>query len=183
MSLEVLIFMSEKPRVYITDFINDDLSAERGILGDLADVRALGAERESQLEGRIEDAACIMIYHFLSVRAATIARLTQCKLIVRCGVGIDNVDWAAARAQGIPVCNVPDYGTEDVADTAIAMLSALSEPGQSDVRFRQRAFQDRSGTVRVRDQTHRLSSGRYSMTGLPPRRKTRSAKPSPAMSP
>jgi D-3-phosphoglycerate dehydrogenase/C-terminal binding protein len=118
--------MPEKPRVYITDFIDDDLSVERRILDGLADVRSLGAERESQLEGRIEDAACIMMYHVLSLRAPAIARLTQCKLIVRCGVGIDNVDWAAARARGIPVCNVPDYGTEDVADTAIAMLLALT---------------------------------------------------------
>jgi D-3-phosphoglycerate dehydrogenase/C-terminal binding protein len=118
--------MPEKPRIYVTDFIDDDLSVERHILDGLADVQSLGAERESQLEGRIEDAACIMMYHFLSLRAETIARLTQCKLIVRCGVGIDNVDWAAARAKGIPVCNVPDYGTEDVADTAIAMMLALT---------------------------------------------------------
>jgi D-3-phosphoglycerate dehydrogenase/C-terminal binding protein len=47
-------------------------------------------------------------------------------LIVRCGVGVDNVDWAAARANGIPVANVTDYGTEDVADSAIGMLLTLA---------------------------------------------------------
>jgi len=60
------------------------------------------------------------------VRAATINRLNHCKVIVRCGVGVDNVDCVAARARGIPVCNVPDYGTEDVADTAIAMMMTLA---------------------------------------------------------
>jgi C-terminal binding protein len=118
--------MSEKPRVYITDFLKDDLSVEKGILGDLAEVRALGAEREEQLAGRIEDASCVMMYHFLSVGAGTIARLRNCRLIVRCGVGIDNVDIRAARARGIPVCNVPDYGTEEVADSAIGMLLSLA---------------------------------------------------------
>jgi C-terminal binding protein len=118
--------MSEKPRVYITDFINDDLAVEREILGDLAEVRALGAEKEEQLAGRMDDAACVMMYHFLTVGAGTIARLQNCRLIIRCGVGIDNVDLEAARARGIPVCNVPDYGTEEVADSAIGALLVLA---------------------------------------------------------
>lgn len=118
--------MPARSRIYITDFINDQLEVEKRILGDLADVVALDAEREEQLEGRIEDGACVMVYHQLGVGAGTIGRLKQCKLIVRCGVGIDNVDIRAARARGIPVCNVPDYGTEDVADTAIGMMLALT---------------------------------------------------------
>ncbi len=118
--------MSEKPRVYVTDFINDELAVEKSILGDIADIRALGVEREDQLKGRIEDGACIMMYHMVKMGAGTIGRLEQCKLIVRCGVGIDNVDVAAARARGITVCNIPDYGTEDVADTTIAMMLILT---------------------------------------------------------
>jgi C-terminal binding protein len=117
--------MPEKPLVLITDFIADDLALENRILGDIAEVRALNAEREEQLSGRIEDATCIMMYHFLTLGAETINRLKHCKLIVRCGVGFDNVDRIASRNRGIAVCNVPDYGTEDVADTAIAMLTVL----------------------------------------------------------
>jgi D-3-phosphoglycerate dehydrogenase/C-terminal binding protein len=45
---------------------------------------------------------------------------------VRCGVGIDNVDYTAARKRGIPVANVPDYGTEDVADSAIGLMLGLA---------------------------------------------------------
>src|SRR5215472_10764929 len=118
--------MAQRARVYITDFIGDDLAVEQRILGELAEVRALRAEREKQLDGRIEDAVCLMVYHFLSLSAKTINRLRQCKLIVRCGVGVDNVDRAAARRQGITVANVPDYGTEDVADMAIGMLLSLA---------------------------------------------------------
>ena len=117
---------AERPRVYITDFIGDDLTVERRVLAELAEVQALGAQREEQLDGRIEDASCLMVYHFLGLSAKTIHRLQHCKLIVRCGVGVDNVDRAAARQKGIIVANVPDYGTEDVADTAIGMLLTLA---------------------------------------------------------
>ncbi len=115
-----------RPRVYITDFLTGDLAVENRILGDLAEVQALGAEREDQLRGRIEDAACLMVYHFLGIGAETIARLQQCRLIVRCGVGVDNVDWAAARQRDIAVANIPDYGTEDVADTALGLILGLA---------------------------------------------------------
>jgi len=118
--------MTPRPRVYVADFITDDLAIEKGILGDIAHVVALNAQGEEQLRGRIEDGDCLMVYHFVSVGAESIARLRQCKLIVRCGVGVDNVDWAAARRQGIAVTNIPDYGTEDVADTAIAMMLTLA---------------------------------------------------------
>jgi D-3-phosphoglycerate dehydrogenase/C-terminal binding protein len=67
-----------------------------------------------------------MVYHTLRITRATIERLERCKLIVRCGVGYDNVDHAFARSRGIPVANVPDYGTEEVADSAIGMLLALT---------------------------------------------------------
>ena len=116
---------TEKPRVYITDFIEGSLEVERRILGEVADIEALAAQREGQLRGRIEDAACLMVYHFLGLSAESIGRLSNCKLIVRCGVGVDNVDCIAARKKGIAVANVPDYGTEDVADTAIGMMLSL----------------------------------------------------------
>jgi D-3-phosphoglycerate dehydrogenase/C-terminal binding protein len=117
---------AQKPRVYITDFISGNLEIERRVLGPLATIEALGAEREEQLRGHIEDATCLMVYHFLALGAKTIGALKKCKLIVRCGVGVDNVDCAAARKKRIAVANVPDYGTEDVADTAIGLMLSLA---------------------------------------------------------
>jgi D-3-phosphoglycerate dehydrogenase/C-terminal binding protein len=67
-----------------------------------------------------------MMYHYLTISEATINSLEHCRLIVRCGVGFDNVDRDAARRRGIVVANVPDYGTEDVADTALGMALTLS---------------------------------------------------------
>ena len=118
--------MARRFQVVLTDFINDQLEPERQVLGEIADVVALDAYSEEDLIGRIEDADAVMLFHNLAVTACTIERLRQCKLIVRCGVGIDNVDRAAARTRGIPVANVPDYGTEEVADSAIGLMLALT---------------------------------------------------------
>ena len=113
-------------KVVITGFIQDDLAPERDVLGELADVTALGANHDDELTGRIEDADAILQYHTVTISRNTIERLGQCKLIVRCGVGYDNVDWKFAGQRGIPVANIPDYGTEEVADSAIAMALSLA---------------------------------------------------------
>jgi len=118
--------MTPENKVYITDFISDALEPERRILGDLAEVAALDGHSEEDVSGRIEDAAAIMLYHNMALTARTIERLRCCKLIMRCGVGYDNVDHAFARQRGIPVANVPDYGTEEVADSAIGMMLSLA---------------------------------------------------------
>ena len=118
--------MADRFQVIVTDFIADALEPERRILGALADITALDAYSEDDLAGRIEQADAVMMYHNLALSRKTIERLTRCKLIVRCGVGIDNVDHAFAATRSIAVANVPDYGSEEVADTALAMLEDLA---------------------------------------------------------
>ena len=118
--------MSEQFQVIIADFLHDELQPERQILGEIAEVTALDARSEDELAGRIERADAVIIYAELALTRRTIERLERCKLIVRGGVGVDNVDLEFARQQGIPVANVPDYGSEEVADTAIAMILALT---------------------------------------------------------
>ncbi|MFN4906563.1 MAG: C-terminal binding protein, partial [Planctomycetota bacterium] len=113
-------------KVVITDLIVEPLSFERDVLHSIADLTALDAMQESELIGRIEDADAIMVYNYFRFTRASIERIDLCKIIVRPCVGYDGLDIAAARERGIPVCNVPAYGTEDVADSAIAMAVALS---------------------------------------------------------
>jgi C-terminal binding protein len=112
--------------VAITDFVDDALETERRILKGVAEVTALVGHCEADLVGRVEKADALIVFHELSLTAATINRLEQCRLIVRAGVGVDNVDGRAARERGIPLVNVPDYGSEEVADTALAMLMSLA---------------------------------------------------------
>ncbi len=113
-------------RVVVADFITDALAPEREILGDIADVITLDAASEADLIGKVEEADALMMYHNIAITRDTISRLKRCKVIVRCGVGYDNVDYRFARECGIPVANVPDYGTEEVADSAIGLTLALT---------------------------------------------------------
>jgi phosphoglycerate dehydrogenase-like enzyme len=68
----------------------------------------------------------VLLWHEMNFTSEVIDKLANCKVIVRAGVGFDNVDLKAAGKKGIIVCNVPDYGTNDVADHTIAMILSLS---------------------------------------------------------
>ncbi len=52
-------------------------------------------------------------------------QLERCRILVTPKVGFDNLDTARWGQRGIPVCNVPDYGTQEVADHALALLLSL----------------------------------------------------------
>lgn len=56
---------------------------------------------------------------------AIIEKAVRCCINVRPAVGYDAVDIARWGRHGVPVCNTPDYGTQEVADHAIALLLAL----------------------------------------------------------
>lgn len=118
--------MSHLPKVVITDLIIEPLDYERQVLEGSADLIALNAMSEAELEGKIEDADAIMVYHYFRFTRASIDRLRNCKVIVRPGVGYDGIDIEVARERGIPVCNVPDYGTEEVADSALTLSLGLA---------------------------------------------------------
>jgi len=52
-------------------------------------------------------------------------KLKYCKIIARAGVGYDMINVKACRENGIEVCNLPDYCTEEVADHTVALLMAV----------------------------------------------------------
>jgi C-terminal binding protein len=152
-----------RAKVVITDFI-EETSVEDRLLGDLADLTACQVMNESELVGQIEDADAVMLYHFIRLTKATIERLKNCKLIVRCGVGYDNVDRHFARERGIPVANVPDYGTEEVSDSAIGLMLSLSRG----INFLNRRLQRGHGVWSYLQTVplHRLRGRTFGIVGL-----------------
>lgn len=67
-----------------------------------------------------------VITQFAPVNAEVISSLSAAKVIVRYGIGVDNVDLAKAREMGIPVCNVPDFCLDEVADHTLALILAAT---------------------------------------------------------
>jgi glycerate dehydrogenase len=98
---------------------------------DWRGVEALGSltvhERSNadEIVARAADAD-ILFTNKTPVNAATIAALPALRCIVVLATGYNVVDTAAARARGIPVCNVPGYGTASVAQHVFALLLELA---------------------------------------------------------
>jgi D-3-phosphoglycerate dehydrogenase len=118
--------MTERFMVLIADFL-DETSIESTILGDVAQIVMAHATEEAQLEKHLPRADAIILFHDLSILSElSFSRAPRCRGVVRAGVGFNNVDVEAASRHGVVVCNVPDYGTEEVADHAIMFLLALA---------------------------------------------------------
>jgi len=60
------------------------------------------------------------------LRGPVISRMARCRVISRLGTGTDKIDVAEATSRGIPVANVPDFCTGEVADHAMALLLAAA---------------------------------------------------------
>lgn len=121
---------ASKPLVAIIDWaaspLGDPESAvEKSVIGDAAEVRHFLCSSDADFTEEICEAQALIVWHNTPIRSEGIARLKNCRALIRNGVGFDSVDIAAAAQHGIAVCNVPDYGTEEVADHAIALTMAL----------------------------------------------------------
>jgi phosphoglycerate dehydrogenase-like enzyme len=121
---------SKKPLVGIIDWAKSPLgdpesSVERAVIGDAVDLRRYLCTSDADFTEEICGAEALIVWHNTPITATGIARLRNCRAIIRNGVGFDSVDIASARERGIAVCNVPDYGVEEVADHAIALAMAL----------------------------------------------------------
>ena len=114
-------------KIAITDYSFPDLGIEEGILRPAGyEVVAWKEKRTAaELPQLVADADAV-ITQFAPVNADVIASMRQAKVIVRYGIGVDNVDLEAAKARGIPVCNVPDYCIDEVADQTLAFLLATT---------------------------------------------------------
>jgi D-3-phosphoglycerate dehydrogenase len=68
--------------------------------------------------------AKVVFVNFAPITAKVLRGLAPGGVVIRYGIGYDNVDIAAASRFGIRVCNVPDYGADTVADHTVALLLA-----------------------------------------------------------
>jgi D-3-phosphoglycerate dehydrogenase len=114
--------MVEPPLVVVADPIDAEAIARLRS----GPCRVLDASAEpAGLEAVLAGAWGLVVRSRTKVTAALIARAPQLRLIARAGVGLDNVDVAAARARGIEVVNVPQAATASVAELTVTFYLML----------------------------------------------------------
>ena len=109
-------------KVVIADYYYETLEQEKKVF--------------SQMDIQLEDYHCktedeviqvasdcdALICQFAPITRRVIENLKKCKIIIRYAIGVDIIDLKAAEEHGIYVCNVPDYGVDEVSNHAIALL-------------------------------------------------------------
>ncbi len=113
-------------RVLLTDYAWPDVEIERELLRSIdADLVVAPATDAGTLTELAADVDAILTC-WAQVPAAVIEAAPRCRIISRLGVGLDNIDVAAATRRGIVVTNVPDYCVHEVAEHTLALLLALA---------------------------------------------------------
>ncbi len=153
--------MAAKHRVVVLDDGYASYETERAVLAEVDAELELRPCRGDAAKAAVEMAkADGVLVRETPIDAAAIAG-TKAKIIVRYGVGYDNIDTAAAAARGIAVSNVPDYGTEEVSDHALAlMLAAIRRIPEADRRVRAKAW-----GVPMDRKVHRIRDGTLGLIG------------------
>jgi D-3-phosphoglycerate dehydrogenase / 2-oxoglutarate reductase len=114
--------------VLLTDRAWPDDTVERAVLA-AAGIALVAGPAEASPAPVIEDLVAghrpdAILTCWAPVSAAAIAASPALRLVARMGVGLDNIDVAAATGRGVLVTNVPDYCVEEVSDHAVALLLA-----------------------------------------------------------
>ncbi len=99
-------------RVYITDYITDP-NFEKSVL-----------DNEVTLSKK-SDAEILLVWH-KNVDANYLDQFPKLKVLIRYGVGCDNIDYDEVNKRKLILCNTPDYGIEEVSDTALGMILGLT---------------------------------------------------------
>ena len=110
-----------RPLVALLD--GRDCSVEMPILKEIATVAFCDAQSTNEIHEKVlNEAQAALLYNTINLNREDLIKFKALKLIVRIGVGYDNIDTRAAADLNIAVCNVPGYCVEEVADTTFSMI-------------------------------------------------------------
>ncbi len=118
--------MDSRHVVIVADCDHQSIDIERAVLGEMSpDLPWLNCRTEDEIIAQCSSAEGLIIMYAPMTRRV-LEQLEHCKIIARYGVGVDTIDLKAAADLGIIVSNVPDYGTHEVSDHALAMMLCLT---------------------------------------------------------
>lgn len=109
-------------RIVVTDHGFDDLTHLRAVAESYRATLEIHQIDDPREVATIVSGADVVMNRFAPITRAALAALAPSAVVVRYGIGYDNVDMAAARELGVRVANVPDYGVDTVADHAVALI-------------------------------------------------------------
>jgi D-3-phosphoglycerate dehydrogenase len=111
--------------VAVADSVFPSLDPARAVLATIGADMELAAQPTPEAILKIAAGADALLVTYAKITADMIARMPKCRIISRFGIGVDNVDLAAAAGKGIVVTKVPDYCLDEVSDHAMALLLSL----------------------------------------------------------
>ena len=111
--------------VAVSDSVFPNLDLARGVVSRVgAELRMASQPTPEEIIKVARDADALLVT-YAKITAEMIGQMKRCRIISRFGIGVDNVDIAAATASGIVVTKVPDYCIDEVSDHAMALLLAV----------------------------------------------------------
>lgn len=117
--------VSSPPRIVVTDHAFAAVDTEQAMARDLgAELVVRQCRTEDETREAVAGADAVLV-NFAPITGRVLEVLAPSAVLVRYGIGYDNVDTDAARRHGIAVANVPDYGSDTVADHTVASLLGL----------------------------------------------------------
>jgi len=114
--------MKKPYKVVITDHDYPDLDQERKVFGAIGVEFVAGQCKDEDAVIALARDADALLNEYAKLTPKVIEALENCKIIVRYGIGVDNVNIPAATKAGIMVCNVPTYGIHEVSDHVVGLF-------------------------------------------------------------
>jgi D-3-phosphoglycerate dehydrogenase / 2-oxoglutarate reductase len=137
-------------KVVVTDQVFPSIRIETGLLAAIG-ARIEVADGTPAGVARLGGDADALLNTYLPITAGLLAAVPRCRIVARYGIGVDNVDLAAAAERGVIVTNVPDYSVEEVAAHALGLMLALAR--------------------RLPEAANLVAAGGWGLTGLRPIRR------------
>ena len=111
--------------VAVSDSVFPNLEPARQVLAPIGAELRVAGEATPEAIVAVSASADALLVTYAKITAEMIQQMPRCRIISRFGIGVDNVDLAAATSAGIVVTKVPDYCIDEVSDHTLALLLAL----------------------------------------------------------
>jgi D-3-phosphoglycerate dehydrogenase/C-terminal binding protein len=153
-------------RLLLVNYLHADEAFERKVAAEngahIDIIRSVGgksSEIPAELAAKAEG---LISYSAVQKIGLPLDAFPNVRCVLRSGVGYDTIDGVAC---GVPVFNVPDYGTSEVADHAIALMLALAR-GTAAYHDAMRRDPRKNWTYTVAPTVRRLRTSTFGVVGL-----------------